>query len=395
MYIKVNGKEIDAFHGRDIILFGCGSCGMRALEEFEKAGAHILGFCDNNPNLEGQTINHYVVMSPSSIKKFPNADIIITSTYEKEIIEQLKKMECTSYYTIKLGVLKETIAKEQFSNRIISPVEANRNIKEGLTSKQPYFIGRLGSVELECLSHYLYFLERTKSKEQPYPDNVKMMMKVNAGFFPANETAMDHFCSLYLQGLQDMDLIWSMWFSKYEDMIYQEYTKDKAIASYEESAFPLHLEGPWTKALEGKKVLVIHPFEQSIQHNYSLRSKLFHQSDFLPDFELITLKAVQSIAGSKTEYRDWFEALRAMEIKMEKLDFDVALIGAGAYGLMLGAYARMLGKKAVHIGGMLQLFFGIRGKAWDKLGIYNEYWSSPRNEERPQGYKQVEAGRYW
>ena len=41
-------------------------------------------------------------------------------------------------------------------------------------------------------------------------------------------------------------------------------------------------------------------------------------------------------------------------------NFDIALIGCGAYGFPLAAFVKGIGKKAVHIGGPLQLFFGIK-----------------------------------
>jgi hypothetical protein len=144
-----------------------------------------------------------------------------------------------------------------------------------------------------------------------------------------------------------------------------------------------------------KKVLVIHPFEDTIRNNYKNRSKLFENSDFMPEFDLITIKAVQSIAGTKTEFEDWFSALRYMENQIEKIDFDIALIGAGAYGFPLAAFIKRMGKKAVHVGGVLQLYFGIKGKAWDNMGVYNEFWTYPSEEERPVSFEKVEGGRYW
>lgn len=395
MYIKVIGKDIELFNGKEIFLFGCGSCGQRALEEFEGIGANILGFCDNSSELHGRTLSGYPIYHPDHLKQYPKAAIMITSTYEKEIEQQLKEMQLTNYYRIKLGVLKETIAREQFSNQVIMAKDANSYLRDSLSGQQPFLVGRLGSVELEALSHFLYFLDRKQAGALGYPDNVKMMMNINAGFFPCEDTNLDRFCSLYLRDLQQMDLIWSMWFSKYEDLIYRDMIPGKLIAAYDESALPLEYQKPWTQALEGKKVLVIHPFEASILENYQNRKRLFSNAGILPDFDLKTIKAVQSIAGNRTGFTDWFEALDSMKQQMENTDFDIALIGAGAYGLPLGAYAKELGKKAVHLGGILQLYFGIKGRAWDKLGIYNEYWTSPRADEFPEGYVKVEAGRYW
>ena len=53
-----------------------------------------------------------------------------------------------------------------------------------------------------------------------------------------------------------------------------------------------------------------------------------------------------------------------MENEIDKHDYEVCLIGCGAYGLPLAAHVKKQGKKAIHIGGALQLLFGIMGKRW-------------------------------
>ena len=86
-------------------------------------------------------------------------------------------------------------------------------------------------------------------------------------------------------------------------------------------------------------------------------------------------------------FETWFDALDWMCARVREIDFDVALIGAGAYGLPLAAYVKGLGKKAVHLGGPTQLMFGIRGKRWDQWPqfqkLYNEHWTRPLAEETP------------
>lgn len=103
---------------------------------------------------------------------------------------------------------------------------------------------------------------------------------------------------------------------------------------------------PWTRALSGKKVSVIHPFVDTIKKQYETnRDKIFPNicagDDLLPAFELITLKAVQTQAGTKDDrFKDWFEALAWMELEIDGLDFDVAIIGCGAYGFPLASYVK-------------------------------------------------------
>ena len=132
--------------------------------------------------------------------------------------------------------------------------------------------------------------------------------------------------------------------------------------------------------------------------------------DILPIFELKTIKAIQSVADNKVPYKDWFEALKWMEDEICKTDFDICILGCGAYGLPLAAYIKRLGKKAIHLGGGSQLLFGIKGKRWDNnnyhwknlpqlntnySSLYNEYWVRPSQNEIPDSALKVEGACYW
>jgi hypothetical protein len=151
--------------------------------------------------------------------------------------------------------------------------------------------------------------------------------------------------------------------------------------------------------LQGKKVLVIHPFEKSIQQQFFKRKLLFTDPHILPDFELLTIKAVQTLAEEKSKFRNWFEALEHMKNQMDVVDYDVAIIGCGAYGLSLGAHAKRMGKQAIHMGGATQILFGIKGARWDNHPIisklYNEHWVRPLDDETPGKKNAVEDGCYW
>lgn len=146
----------------------------------------------------------------------------------------------------------------------------------------------------------------------------------------------------------------------------------------------------------GKKILVIHPFEESIKEQYSKNRKfLFDNKDILPDFELYTIKAVQGM-GCETEFKDWFEALDYMYQKAIKINFDVAIIGCGAYGFPLAALLKKAGKKAIHLGGVTQILFGIKGKRFEEQGYkMNDYWVRPREDERPIEAYKADDSAYW
>ncbi len=95
--------------------------------------------------------------------------------------------------------------------------------------------------------------------------------------------------------------------------------------------------------------------------------------------------------------------LRWMEGELERIDrdegFDVALIGCGAAGIPLAAKAKSMGKAGIHLGGPLQLLFGIRGRRWDERSEYqhmvNEAWCRSEESEKPLEFGKVDNGGYW
>ena len=48
-------------------------------------------------------------------------------------------------------------------------------------------------------------------------------------------------------------------------------------------------------------MLVIHPYARLIESQYEKREVLFKNADILPEFDLITVKAVQTIAGNRDD----------------------------------------------------------------------------------------------
>ena len=116
------------------------------------------------------------------------------------------------------------------------------------------------------------------------------------------------------------------------------------------------------------------------------------------EFDLKCVKAVQTIADQEdSRFQTWFDALDHMTEEVAKQDFDVALIGCGAYGFQLASRIKRMGKIAVHMGGSVQTLFGVKGGRWDKqyASMYNDAWVYPSESETPKGFEKVEGGCYW
>ena len=86
---------------------------------------------------------------------------------------------------------------------------------------------------------------------------------------------------------------------------------------------------------------------------------------------------------------------------IKKLDFDIALLGCGGYGLPLCNFIYdKLGKSAIYVGGAIQLLFGVYGNRWKTHNIIGPLiekggWIRPSNEEQPKNFKKIEGGCYW
>jgi hypothetical protein len=237
-----------------------------------------------------------------------------------------------------------------------------------------------------------------RNKKICYPRLVRKEISNLAGFFPSDDENLDRFSELFLERIKDTDIM-GVWFKRGEDIICRRFCSG-AIITELIALEPYYFNNPWSSGLAKKKVLVIHPFATSIISQYNNnRNLLFEDKNILPDFELKTLKAVQSYGNLEAGFQNWFDALSDMEEKIRSMDFDVAIIGAGAYGLPLASFVKSLGKAAIHIGGATQIMFGIKGARWDNHRVisrfFNKYWVRPSDSETPISYKNIENGVYW
>ena len=284
---------------------------------------------------------------------------------------------------------------------------ANELIYTALMEDKPTMIARIGSNELRCLTNYLgvrhperYKNPRSFIKSQTpaywWEDSMLHQMQTGAGFFPARIDMIERFCELMIKDMPAVDILGS-WL-KEESFFKGQLEGSKKVML--EDLEPFFSIKHWTAALKDKKVLVIHPFAETIESQYKKREKLFDTS-LLPAFELKTIKAIQSIAGEKTPFNDWFEALEHMKDAISATDFDICILGCGAYGFPLAAHVKSMGKKAVHLGGVAQLLFGIKGSRWETYlvypyaNMYNEYWVRPSDKEKPANASKVEGACYW
>lgn len=304
-----------------------------------------------------------------------------------------------------------------YDRGITDPDKVSEQIYNLLASGKPCMIARYGSTEMLAITNYLGVtakhhsaLKYIQGKQFAWwwEDNVKDQMTRWSGFFPSTEENLMKFGEMMVEDSKQLDILGS-WLPD-EKVLKKTFNlgyQDVFLRNLE----PFWSKQPWTSYLEGKRVVVVHPFAESIKNQYdNYRDKIFEDPKVLPTFSSFrVVKAVQSLGG-ESNFETWFEALDYMKKEVEREDFDVCLIGCGAYGFPLAAYVKSMGKQAIHLGGALQLLFGIKGNRWENpnygvkewgipygsyCSLINEFWVKPSIEDTPKIAKQIEGACYW
>lgn len=274
---------------------------------------------------------------------------------------------------------------------VLSINEGNNRLMQMIETGKPFLAMRHGGNELSLVMDSMVkrnLKQSTLDREMIY-----------SGFFPPEKKYGYRFGELMIELSPLVDMA-ALYYSTGEEFMLSEFSP-KAQLVHNRAIEPWYtLDNPWSKALCGKRVLVISPFTNTIESQYKKRELLFPGSDILPDFNLHLLKSVQTIAGQKDDrFADWFEALDYMVNEALKDDFDIAIIGCGAYGFPLAAKLKAAGRQAIHLGGAVQILFGIKGKRWDNHSVisklYNEHWVRPSTGDTPKNSNKVEGGCYW
>lgn len=166
-------------------------------------------------------------------------------------------------------------------NRNNKSEEANEILKNIILKNEPFMCARFGSTESRAILNFQLkkkqitdfhaSLKHIRGKMNIYwKEHPKFLTNLTelSGFFPKDENLLENFVNLYTSDIKNLDLL-GIW-NEYEEFL--KVPEDTKLCKIRELE-PWFYNEPWTAALEGKKVLVIHPFEETIKKTISKERK--------------------------------------------------------------------------------------------------------------------------
>ncbi len=293
-----------------------------------------------------------------------------------------------------LGIWLKVSGKRFWRTRsLVDIADLHKRLKLALSSAHPTSVGRLGGVEAA--------LVMWAEAEGKFPSGALYSFSdtcqgaTHAGIRPRNKESYRLFASLCREALDGLD-VQGVWKTGYEAVCLRG-TQPRVLHDGEISGPDGKNPDHWLCSLRGKRVLVVSPFPRGIAGQIPRLGKVWPQMQWMHGTEFMVEPFPYLIEEDCPE--TWWEVYDRIGKVVSRGEYDVALFGCGGLGLPFAHLAKKAGRIGMHLGGHLQLIFGIYGQRhlhhhWFRDQM-NEFWIRPDASEVPKSAKRVEGGCYW
>ena len=194
---------------------------------------------------------------------------------------------------------------------MITEIEGNEIIKQNIKNNKLFAVSRIATgFETIVTNQILSGLKVTD--EQLY------YLSIQAGFYGGK---IEDFFEEYSKGIAcgDLQVVWNgSMIDNIQHKIFEKLSPNSTKVGFK-IVEPYYFDDPWSQELEGKNVLIINPFSQSIRYQYKKREKIWPDGKMLPKFNLINYTSVQSV-GAEGPHSSWKESLEIMKKEISELN---------------------------------------------------------------------------
>jgi len=267
-------------------------------------------------------------------------------------------------------------------------------------SDKPFLIGRNGTIELQVVAKYFCDVEITSEEHNK--------LELNAGIFP-QDYHYDYYNN-YLEALKNVDVIAEGWYKplmKIEKEILDHINPNRySIGLRDLEPYYFKPELRYTQYLDNKRVAIVSPFAETCETQTYLSKAIwpYYTETLLPSTtSWIPIPTYYCPKLDDGEYswpdniKNYRDAINDVVSRVLESEAQVAIIGCGGMGMIIGSILKKEGLQVIVMGGATQILFGIRGQRWETHDIiskfFNDAWVRP--SQIPLNYRLIEGGCYW
>ena len=277
-----------------------------------------------------------------------------------------------------------------YNMSILEKGEINELISTKIRNAEPFMVARLGNTEAMITQEFL-----CDALSQTW---THWLLNTSGFYLLTGENIADSvekYARLTLSSIADCDVHLHC-FESAINLINAQARAGTHIADW----YDLYVdfdESSWIHALEGKRVLIISSIGDTIDVQYKKKDLLF-KTQVLPKFSLCHYHMPETQMGNHGDQYSWFDMLSKISLDIAKIEFDVAIVSAGAYGYPLASLIKKMNKVVIELCSGLYPLFGIKNKTQQIIRRvskhYNDNWIFPI-EQPPAQYENIEKGAYW
>jgi len=295
------------------------------------------------------------------------------------------------------GLRYSTISRKEFLNDIKSAIQNNTGFAAAKTG---------GSQQ-----HWMYYpilLGKKPSTDRiiQFEQDLVRHSRHREGIFPGTPSWILRFNEFYIPHLKNLNC-WGIFYLDWELEIIKYYGLRNKLIFYvnqePDRSSPSRETNCYLPYFRNKKLLIVAPFAHLLKQRAT--KKIFEgvwsktgKTWFYPD----SVDSIEFPYGFVRETHKTYPTVLDLFIhitaEIDRREFDVALIAAGALSIPLASHIKNMGKVGIDLGGHLQVLFGVLGKRWRhreewKRLYINDWWI-----DMPVKYKPADehdSGAFW
>lgn len=298
-----------------------------------------------------------------------------------------------------------------FAVTLADRTEFVAEVRRAAASGTGYAAGKVGTSEKHWMYHPVLMAAETDRRRRFAFDAATRFHCRGSGVFPLAAMDIETFVAFYATHLRHLDSLGVMRdLTVLEDAVLWHYALPARPIRFQDQepdrSTPADDARCYLPAFAGKRLLLVAPFAHLLRQRatretfeavWSRTGKRWFEPASVDSLEF----PYGFEPGTHARYGSAIALYDELVAEMDRREFDVALIAAGALGIPLASAAKARGHIGISLGGHLQVLFGVLGQRWRDAPEWharyiNDAWLDMPRAYRPAEYETVcDNGCYW